>query len=106
MWQRFREIPEWIKSQSRKRSVPIQTIVDELEELRKVNKCGLNRLVQLVKVKREDEFEAEARAQRSQAVDDPEGSSPIEVGATPGSAPSKKRRAPPRAPRKRAKTGA
>ncbi|CAK5272068.1 unnamed protein product [Mycena citricolor] len=61
-WERFREIPEWIDSQAKRRSISPSTVIDELEALRSFTlrdgitetKMGLNQLSKRVKSMRLD----------------------------------------------------
>lgn len=60
-WQRFREIPEWIDSQSSDRQVPPSIIIQELEPLR--GDKGLNALQKEVKKLRETAKLARSKSQ-------------------------------------------
>ncbi|KAF6752308.1 hypothetical protein DFP72DRAFT_815521, partial [Ephemerocybe angulata] len=101
MWQRFREIPEWIQMKSHERGVPPQEVINELEEIREEKKVGLNGLVKIVKGMHEDEVEAKARKCLEEGGITESAESGNENGRE-GVQP-RKRRAKPRAPRKRVK---
>ncbi|KAF8870466.1 hypothetical protein BD779DRAFT_1681089 [Infundibulicybe gibba] len=125
-WERFREIPEWIASESNSRSVSPNTIISELEQMRVGTglgnrQKGLNALASDIKNLR---FERTKKLQGLKIGDhegsesDPSPSSPIDCttpdpasqpdAAQPGPTPAsttneKKRRAPPIDPRKKTK---
>ncbi|TFK72355.1 hypothetical protein BDN72DRAFT_894862 [Pluteus cervinus] len=105
VWQRFREIPEWIESEAASRNTSPQTIINELEEMRKKENGGMNRFMKHIK---------DLRCQQPVpipvplAAPAPAPSSPdagIETEEPPSDGLSRKRRAKPVNPRTRSKRG-
>jgi hypothetical protein len=66
IWQRFREIPDWIDASSRQRGVSPTDIINELEEMRGKagQKKGLNALSKAIKELRiQHELESKSQVQ-------------------------------------------
>ncbi|KIM35282.1 hypothetical protein M413DRAFT_32634 [Hebeloma cylindrosporum] len=103
IWQRLREIPDWIDASSKEQGVPPTVVIDELERMRGSgrNKKGLNALSNIVKEMR-IKHKISAQAQLPPSTSSPPDQPSFQPSSPEPSVP-KKRRAAPLAPRKRAK---